>query len=305
MKRTIYITEPNFIDPQKVKSVLPNDYEVIAGDTSFTGTIPEDCTALIIRSATTITPTIKDHFPNLTDIMRAGVGVDNIDMEYCNKEHIAVYNAPGANADAVSEYIVCMMLVALRRVYALTDKDVEAWNRFKFLGRSMSGRTIGIIGFGHIGRLIHAKLQGFGCKEFLAYDPFLKKEDFPNGVVQVPTVEDVLEKSDLVTLHVPLIPQTHYLINKDNLGLMHDHTILLNASRGGIVDEAAVMEAAQKKDLIYIADTVEGEPHVSSSLLHEENIIITPHIAALTQEAEDNVITVAIENFLNHRPIHI
>jgi phosphoglycerate dehydrogenase-like enzyme len=302
--KTIYITEPSLIDPQKVKSALSEDYEVLPGDASFSGNIPEDCTALIIRSATTITPSIKEHFPHLTDIMRVGVGVDNIDMDFCNKEHIAVYNAPGANADAVSEYIVCMMLVALRRVHALTQEDVVSWNRFKFVGHSMSGRTIGIIGFGHIGRLIHQKLQGFGCKEFFAYDPFLKKEDFPEGVTQLSTVEGVLEKSDLITLHVPLIPQTHHLINKENIDLLHDHAILLNASRGGIVDEVAAVEAAHTRGLIYIADTVEGEPKVSQSLLDEENVIVTPHIAALTQEAEDNVITVAIENFLNNRPIN-
>lgn len=241
---------------------------------------------MIIRSATKTTPEVKKYFPNLTDIMWVGVGVDNIDMEFCNQEHIAVYNAPGADADAVSDYVIGMMFLALRKVHTLTKQDVETWNRFKFVGHNMSAQTIGIIGFGHIGRLIHSKLQGFRCKEFLAYDPLIKPEDFPAGVTPMPTVESLLKQSTIVTLHVPLIQQTRYLINKDTLALLPDHAILLNASRGGIVNETDAVAAAEQKGLVYIADTVENEPNVSEVLLDNENVIVTPHIAALTQEAE-------------------
>jgi phosphoglycerate dehydrogenase-like enzyme len=302
MPKVIYVTEPDVIDIQEVTRLLPDDYHIVPGNTEFSGELPQDCTALIIRSETHITPSIKDFFPNLTDILRIGTGVDAIDLDYCNREHIAVYNAPGANADAVSDYVVCMMLVALRKVHTLTQQDVDTWNRFKFTGHSMSGQSVGIIGFGNIGRQIHKKLQGFGCNLF-AYDPFVKPGDFPEGVVCMPSVDAVLEKSTIVTMHLPLLPTTKYIINKDNLALLRDKAILINSSRGGIVNEADIADAVRTRGLTYIADTVEGEPAVNP-VLNENNIIVTPHIASLTEESEANMIQFAVSNYLQHKPMN-
>lgn len=281
--------------------MLDEDWKIIKGSPSFSGEDLEDCSTLLIRSATTVTTEIKEIFPNLRHIIRIGVGVDNIDMDFCNQEGIAVYNAPGANADAVSDYVIGMMFHALRKLHLLTPQDVATWNRFKFTGRSMAGRTIGIIGFGNIGRQIFNKLQGFNCKDFLVYDPFIKKEDMPSGTTYAASVEEVLRGSDIVTLHVPLIPSTKYLINKENLALLPEETILINASRGGIVNETEITEYMREHDLIYVADTVEGEPEVSEILLDTENVIVTPHIASLTKEADDNMVIVALENFLGDK----
>lgn len=221
----LYVTEPDAINFQLVRKILPEDWEIIKGSPSFSGKDIEDCSALIIRSATTITTEIKEVFPNLRHIIRVGVGVDNIDMDFCNQEDIAVYNAPGANADAVSDYVVGMMFYALRKLHLLTQQDVVTWNRFKFTGRSMADRTIGIIGFGNIGKQIFSKLQGFNCRAFLVYDPFIKEEDMPEGTTYAASVEEVLRDSDIVTLHVPLIPSTKHLINKGNLALLPEEHI--------------------------------------------------------------------------------
>jgi phosphoglycerate dehydrogenase-like enzyme len=300
----LYITEPDAINVQIVRRMLPEGWEVVKGDPSFSGKDIEDCSALLIRSATTVTANIKELFPNLRHIIRVGVGVDNIDMDFCNQEDIAVYNAPGANADAVSDYVVGMMFHALRKMHTLTRQDVQAWNRFKFTGRSMAGCTIGIIGFGHIGKQIFSKLQGFNCEAFLVYDPFIKEEDMPEGTTYATSVEEVLRNSDIITLHVPLIPSTKCLINKKNLALLPEEAILINASRGGIVNEAEITQYMRKHDLVYIADTVEGEPEVSETLLNTANVVVTPHIASLTKEADDNMVVVALENFLGHKAMN-
>lgn len=304
-KEYVYITEPDAIDVNIVKDMLPSTYGIIQGNSSFEGDIPVGCSTLIIRSVTTIKSSIKDKFPELTNIVRVGTGLDNIDLEFCSKEGISVYNAPGANADAASDYVIAMMFVALRRVNQLTQSDVESWNRFKFTGHSMSSQSIGIIGFGNIGKQIFHKLQGFNCKDFFIYDPLVKEADLPKGVTYAASVEQVLKKSSIVTLHVPLLPSTQYLINKTNLSLLASDTILLNASRGGIVNEADIIDFIHEHRLIYVADTVENEPSVNPRLLNNPNIIVTPHIASLTVESDNMMVEVAINNFLNHTPANI
>lgn len=296
--KKLYITEPDAINADTVRQLLPADWVIVRGDTSFSGDNIQDCSALLIRSATTITSSIVERFPDLHSVVRVGVGVDNVDVDFCTSHDIAVYNAPGANSDAVSDYVVGMMFHGLRNLHLLTRPDVANWNRFKFTGHSMAGRTIGIVGFGNIGKQIFAKLQGFKCKAFYVYDPFIKAEDMPQGVTYATSVDDVLRASDIVTLHVPLLPTTQYLINKDNLNLLPAGAILINASRGGIVNEADIIAHAQSHALVYVADTVENEPHVSEALLDSPSVVVTPHIASLTQESDDNVLAVAIQNLL-------
>jgi phosphoglycerate dehydrogenase-like enzyme len=300
----IYVTEPEVINSQIIHKFLPEEWKIVEGTPEFTGDDANTCDTLLIRSATTVTSSIKGTFPQLKQIIRVGVGVDNIDMDFCNSEGIAVFNAPGANADAVSDYVVCMMLQALRKTFLLTQRDITDWNRFKFTGRSMAGRSIGIVGFGNIGKQVFHKLQSFNCKAFFAYDPFIKKEDMPVGVTCADSIEEVLRNSDIVTLHVPLLPTTKYLINKNNLRLMPREAILINTSRGGIVNEADVVSYGQHHDLVYIADTVEGEPHVSGDMLHAKDVIVTPHITSLTKESDDNTIAVALDNFLKGKPMN-
>jgi D-3-phosphoglycerate dehydrogenase len=295
----IYVTEPEDLDPIAIKETLAGtDWQPIAGDVAFTDSQAHPYEALLIRSNTKIDASITDYFPGVQHIVRAGVGLDNVDLDFCDKQSTKVYNAPGANADAVSDYTVGMMLFALRKLYKKHAEDVSSWNRFKFTGQNMANQTVGIVGFGNIGRLLHKKLRGFNCKQFLIYDPFLPKDLELEANMRVATFEEILRESTIISLHLPLTEQTKYLIGKHNLALIQENAIIINASRGGIVEETAVVAMLQSKDFVYIADAVEDEPEVNKDLLTHENIIITPHIGSLTDESEREMVRVALRNLL-------
>lgn len=293
---SIYVTEPGAIDMRLVKEALGRTpHTLVAGNTDFTVGNPEACDTLLIRSATRVSANIRQTMPRLKHIVRVGTGLDNVDLGFCEQSGIAVYNAPGANANAVAEYALAVILHALRRLHLLERGDLETWNRFKFMGRGVGSCTVGIVGFGHIGRRLHQKLTALGCEDFLIYDPFIVVE--PDNGRLVP-LDDLIRQSDIISLHLPLIPQTKHIIDAGKLDLLKRDAILLNSSRGGIVDEGAVLAAMQEKPFIYIADTVEGEPHIAPALLDQPNVIITPHIGSLTHDAEVAMVHTAVKNLV-------
>jgi D-3-phosphoglycerate dehydrogenase len=295
----IYVTEPQNLDPAVMSDTLQGSgWEVVAGDTAYTGSQAHPYEALLVRSKTIIDGRIREQFPRLRHIVRAGVGLDNVDLEFCNSHDIKVYNAPGANADAVSDYTLGMMLFGLRKLYKLNPEDVISWNRFKFTGRNLAQQTVGIVGFGNIGKSVQQKLRGFGCTEILIFDPYLPQDLPLEDNMRVAPLADLLRESTIISLHLPLTEQTKYLIGRHNLALVQENAILINASRGGIVEEAALLATLNTKDLVYIADAVEGEPEVNKDLLGHPNIVITPHIASLTDESERQMVRVALQNLL-------
>lgn len=293
---TIYVTEPEAIDMDLViKTLGEYPHTLSAGNPSFTAGEPTHCNTVLIRSNTQITSSVLDHMPNLKYVVRAGTGLDNVDRDFCEAHGIAVYNAPGANADAVAEYVLTTALLALRKVHLLTRSDQETWNRFKFTGHSVATQRIGIIGFGNIGRLLYEKLHALGCRNFLLHDPFV--HEAPVDATLVP-LDGLLQHATVISMHLPLLPQTTHCINAENLQFLKDGAVLINSSRGGVVDEAAVLEQLKTKQFTYIADTVEGEPNVNPALLDNPNVIITPHIGSLTSEAEAAMVRVAVENLV-------
>ncbi|HYH74362.1 MAG TPA: NAD(P)-dependent oxidoreductase [Candidatus Saccharimonadales bacterium] len=293
----IYVTEPEVIDLDVVREVLGGaDYNLIAGSTDFSVGDASICNTVLIRSGTHVDATTKEKMPNLQHVVRVGVGLDNVDLAFCEQNGVAVYNAPGANAEAVAEYAVAVILLALRNIHLLERSDLETWNRFKFSGTSIASRTVGIVGFGHIGKLLFQKLQALGCKDFLLYDPYVTEA--PEGT-RMAELDELLSESDVISLHLPLLPATEHIINAGKLSLLKENAILLNAARGGIVDEAAVVAALTDKQFTYIADAVEGEPQVNPALLDQPNILITPHIASLTDDAEKAMARVAVQNLVD------
>ncbi|HSH55613.1 MAG TPA: NAD(P)-dependent oxidoreductase, partial [Candidatus Limnocylindrales bacterium] len=176
-KHTVYVTEPDVIDMQALaRLLLEPDYVLQAGAVTFESADPEAVKTLVIRSETIIRDDIKQYFPAVQSVVRIGTGLDNVDLAYCSAAGIHVFNAPGANADAVAEYVVAVVLAARRRLHLLSESDVQSWNRFKFSGHGIGGRSVGIIGYGNIGRLLHQKLQGLGCRRFMIYDPYVSEE---------------------------------------------------------------------------------------------------------------------------------
>lgn len=293
---SVYVTEPEAIDLKIAASAFGDaPHTLVAGSADFSVGEPGACNTVLIRSGTRIDDSILASMPALKHVVRVGVGLDNVDTTFCQAHDIAVYNAPGANADAVAEYAVTVILLALRKLHLMTPQDQAAWNRFKFTGHSITGRTVGIVGFGHIGKLLFAKLRALGCQNFIVYDPFVA--DTPEGT-RTASLDELLQQSEIISLHLPLIPETTHIINAEKLALMKDGTILLNAARGGIVDETAVLARLDNHALTYIADTVEGEPQVNPALLNHTGVILTPHIASLTTEAEEAMIRTAVENLV-------
>ena len=303
----LYISEPAAIPVDEVRQRIGSTYTIMEGDPTFRdASSHSDVTALMIRSETQVTSTIIQTFPHLKHIIRVGTGVDNVDLTFCKQSGIAVYNAAGANADAVSEYVVTMLLTALRKTHYVTDSDVANWNRFKFRGRSISECTVGIVGFGNIGRLIYDKLRAFGCTNFIVHDPFVDANTLPEHTRMSTSVDELLPLCDAITLHIPLLDSTRNLIDQPQLAIMKKDAILINASRGGIVQEESVTtHAAIHHDFVYIADTVDGEPHVNPALLGHENILVTPHIASLTSASERAMLETAIQNFITNKPMQL
>jgi phosphoglycerate dehydrogenase-like enzyme len=292
----IYITEPAVIDADLVSRTFGDTpHTIIAGSADFTAGDCSECDTIIIRSKTHVDSLIRTLMPKLKNIVRAGTGLDNVDLDFCRENDIAVYNAPGANAKAVAEYVTTMSLVASRKIHLITPNDVKTWNRFIFTGKTITEQTIGIVGFGNIGRLAYDNFRGLGCTNFMVHDPFVTEA--PDGV-KLGSLEDILRGSDIITLHLPLLPATKHCINAEKIAFLRPGAIVINAARGGIVDEEAIVKAAQDGRLTYVADTVEGEPEINPLLLSTPNIVVTPHVASLTDSAERAMVTDAVTNLL-------
>ncbi|SFR09635.1 hydroxyacid dehydrogenase [Desulfoscipio geothermicus] len=251
--------------------------------------IIHDAEALIVRNQTKVSRTLLDSAPKLRVIGRLGVGLDNIDLQATKDKGISVVYARNANAISVVEYVFAVMLTFARHpVEATTDVKRGNWNRKLFTGSELYGKTLGLIGIGEIGTRLAARAKAFGM-HLLGYDPFLPPyeiaiADF--GVEQA-NLEGVIRRADFISLHVPLNKATRHLINKQTLELVKSTAYIINSARGGVIDEQALYEALSNKKIAGAAlDVLEQEPPTNSPLLKLDNVILTPHIAGLTEEAQ-------------------
>jgi len=289
---------PNFSTPDKAKL---NDKELEAF-------LPE-VEGLIIRSKTKPNKSFIDRCPNLKYIIRAGEGTDNIDKWYCQTKGIKVSNTPGANNNSAAEHALALTLTTLRHT-ANAHKSMIAgnWDKSKFLGNELTNKTIGIVGFGRIGQLYAKRVQGFD-PEILFFDPNTKTTTIPN-TKRVETLEEIFKKSDIVTIHVPLNDHTRGLVNKSLLNLMPAHAILINAARGGIVNEKDLYKALKENKIRGAGlDVFETEPlAVADPLRSLDNTILTPHLGGSTVEAQYRVGEMALnqikEFFLNNSTVN-
>ena len=253
-----------------------------------------DCDALIVRNRTQVNAEVLSHAPKLRVVGRLGVGLDNIDVAACKARGIEVIPATGANALAVAEYVIGTAMMLLRGAYQSSAAVGEGkWPRGPLSnGRETAGKTMGIVGFGGIGQLTAKLAQGLGMLT-VAYDPMIAD----NAAVwhahntTCMTLDELLATSDVVTLHVPLLDATRGLINASRLAAMKPDAILINTARGGIVDEAALAAALKANKLGGAAlDVFDEEPlKAGSPLAGCPNLILTPHIAGVTKEANTRV----------------
>ncbi len=238
---------------------------------------------LIVRSATKVTKDVIEASDALEIIGRAGVGLDNIDLEAAKAKGIKVLNTPGATAISVAELTLGLILGTLRAIPYLDRALREGRWEKKRKGLELYGKTVGIIGLGRIGTEVAKRLQAFGVR-ILAYDPF--RQDSPWA--ELVDLETLLRQSDIVTIHVPLTPETRHLINADRISRMKDGAILINTARGGIVDEQALYNALVSGKLRAAAlDVYETEPLPADHPLRTlDQVILTPHTGAQTIEGQ-------------------
>ncbi|MCX7966170.1 MAG: phosphoglycerate dehydrogenase [Syntrophorhabdaceae bacterium] len=263
--------------------------------------------AIITRSGTAITEDLLENPGRLKIIGRAGVGVDNIDIEAASKKGIIVMNAPTGNTMAATELTMGIMLAAARKIPLANDSLKSGkWDRKRFMGIELYNKVLGIVGLGRIGSNVAIRAKSFGMK-VIAYDPYIKKSKAESlGVKLYDRLEDLLKEVDIITFHTPLTAATKNMITKKEIALMKDNVIFVNCARGGIVNENDLYEAL-KSGKVFAAgvDVFEEEPPKSSKLLELENVFATPHIGANTMEGQEAVARIICEqvaNALHGRP---
>jgi len=254
--------------------------------------------ALLVRSSTKVTREVIEGAPNLKVVGRAGVGVDNVDLSAATERGIVVVNAPEATSITVAEHTMGLILSLARRIPA-ANASLKAgkWEKKKFRGVELRGKTLGIVSLGRIGMQVVQRAKAFEM-EVLAYDPYVSA-DAVKGIELV-ALEDLLGRSDFVSLHVPINDQTRGLIGQEAIQKMKPGAYIINCSRGGIVDEKALLEGLRSGHLAGAGlDVFEKEPPEGSPLLEEEAVFVTPHLGASTEEAQRYASTIACEEVLH------
>lgn len=243
----------------------------------------KDASAIIVRSEK-ITPEIMDMLPDLKLIVRAGAGFDNIDTKYARRLNIDVMNTPGANSNAVAEEVVAVALAAYRKlVFADNTTRAGQWEKKNCLGRELTGKTVGILGMGNIGRLLAQRLSGFEVT-LLAFDPVLSPELAAKLGVKLCSVEEIFAQADIISLHIPENDKTRGMVNEKLLSLMKKGAMLINCARAGIVDENAIRAAKAEKELIFCNDVYAKDAPGEKSVKDIADIML-PHLGANTKEA--------------------
>ena len=243
--------------------------------------------AVLVRSAVKITGQVIDSADSLQVIGRAGIGVDNIDVEKATEKGIAVLNTPDANATTTAE-LTFAHLLSLSRKLPAADRSVRAgeWKRSQFVGAELAGKTLGVIGYGTIGRIVANRAKAFRM-DVVIYDPFVTEDICERDGVRSAELDDLLKTADYVTLHCPVNDKTRGLLNAERLGNMKQGARLINCARGGLVDEAALYDVLKSGRLAGAAlDVFEREPPGDTPLFELDNVVFTPHLGASTAEAQ-------------------
>ena len=275
----------------------------------------ENYEVLLVRSATTVRKDLIDACPHLKVVGRGGVGMDNIDVDYAREKGINVINTPAASSASVAELVFAHLFGMVRFLFdSNRQMPISGDSEFKSLkksyakGKELSGKTLGIVGFGRIGQEVAKRAIGLGMN-VVAHDKFIEEAnitlEFFNGekksfTIETESLENVLKNSDFVTLHVPKIGDKA-VIGAEEIGMMKTGTGIVNAARGGVIDETALMFALDKEKLAYAGlDVFENEPTPSIHLCMHNAVSLTPHIGAATLEAQDRIGTELAEQIATH-----
>ncbi len=245
---------------------------------------------LIVRSGTKVPASVIEKADKLKIIGRAGVGIDNIDVKTATAKGIIVMNAPEGNTLSASEHTMGLIFSLVRNIPQAYDSlKTGKWEKNKFLGRELFGKTIGIIGLGRIGKRVAAISQALGMK-VIGFDPYMSEEDAISLNISLLTLEGLCRQSDIISLHTSLTDETRHILSEKQFSIMKEGIMVVNAARGGLIDEDALIKYIKNGKVIGAAlDVFEKEPPVESELLKMNNVVITPHLGASTKEAQVNV----------------
>ncbi len=246
--------------------------------------------ALLVRSQTEVTKEVIEQGTNLQVIARAGVGVDNIDIDAATEHGVVVVNAPNGNMNAAAEHTMAMMMSLARNIpQAFHTLKNNIWDRAAYMGVELKNKTLGIVGLGRIGGEVAHRAKGQRMN-VIAYDPFLTEKQAETMGIRQGTFDEVIEQADFLTVHTPLMKETRHIIDADVFKKMKPNAFLINCARGGIVDEDALYNALMAKEIAGAAiDVFVEEPALDHPLLTLPNVIATPHLGASTVEAQENV----------------
>jgi D-3-phosphoglycerate dehydrogenase len=258
--------------------------------------------ALVVRSATSVDAALIAAAPRLRAIARAGTGVDNVDVPAATARGIVVMNAPGANSVSVAEHAIALML-ALSRAIPAADAAMKrsVWDKKRLTGAELRGKTLGLVGLGRIGQEVAARARAFGM-DLVAYDPFISEQVAAGLGVHLLQLDDLCARADFISLHVPATPETRHLLNADRLARCRPGVRIVNTARGELIDEAALADAIDRGQVAGAGlDVFETEPPTDTRLTRLPQVVATPHIAASTTEAQEQVgleTAIALRNFL-------
>ena len=269
-----------------------------------------DYEAIITRSGTLIDRALLDHAHKLKIVARAGVGIDNVDVDAASSKGIIVVNAPYGNVNSAAEHTMAIMLSLCRNVpVANSSLKSGAWQRAPFTGRELKGKTVGIIGLGKVGGRVARRCKAFEA-DVITYDPYISEKRADDFGVKLLPLEDIIRFSDIITVHTPLNDETRDLVSAEHFKGMQDGVIMINCARGGIINEAAMLEALESgKSSGAAFDVWSQEPPVTDvlkKLIAQPNMLVTPHLGANTFEAQKNVavdVSKEIVNYVDGRPL--
>ena len=247
--------------------------------------------AIIVRSETKVTAALMEGAPKLRLIARAGIGTDNIDLEEASRRGIPVLTAPGANSNSAAEHALGLMLAMVRKIpQAAASMAAGKWDRKQFEGSELRGKTLGVLGLGRIGTMVAKLALAFGMK-VIAFDPFVPPANALALGVELLPLDDLLGRADILTLHLALTGDTRHLLNAERFARMKKGVLIVNAARGALIVDAALVAALESGQVGAAAlDVFEPEPLPADSVLRKApNLILTPHLGASTKEAQARV----------------
>ena len=252
--------------------------------------IGSDCDAMIVRSGIKITKEVIEAATNLKLVVRAGVGTDNIDKEAAAEKGVIVENTPFGNINAAAEHTITLLMILAKHIlHSTIELKGGVWNRKKYKGTELKGKTLGIVGLGKIGKKV-AKVANALEMNVVSFDPFIDEEAMKEINIKKAELEELIKTADYITVHVPLNEKTKDLISEKEFAIMKDDVKILNVARGGVINEKALEDAILSGKVGAAAlDVYKQEPPLCQSLLAHDKVICTPHLGASTKEAQVNV----------------